>query len=399
MVRITRHGARAGAALLGLLLVLSACSAGADSAKKTDAPKDETFYIAPDDLSDYGPGDLIWARDYDGPHAIDGATNSLVLYTQKAHDGSGLTGVSGIVSIPEGQAPEGGWPVVSWAHGSTGMADRCAPSHDMQEPELNFVNDEFVARWIDKGYAVVRADYEGLGTPGPHPYLIGPSAGRSVLNIVTAAQDLDPDVSNDVVLVGHSQGGHAALWAASMTEVARGLDVKGVVSFAPPTHLAGALEAVLGGMAKAPSGIIAVVLRGLEIDTPSEVDPSTVLLPAGLEKYPLIDEACWAELFEPAIFGDLPVEEFGDQDADMTLVKGKLNANDPVFRNIDVPIFLAQGHNDTTVPSIMTNFLAEEYEAKGFDLTYKYYQEADHNTVLAVANKEANAFIDRVLAR
>src|SRR5690606_10823059 len=111
------------AALLGMSLTLSACGSDAGGTSKAlTAPNDESFYIAPDDLSSYSPGQLIWSRDYDGPHAVDGASNSLVLYTQKAHNGPDLVGVSGIVSVPSGEPPAGGWPVISWGHGSTGLA-------------------------------------------------------------------------------------------------------------------------------------------------------------------------------------------------------------------------------------------------------------------------------------
>lgn len=389
----------AGVALLGMSLLLSACGSDVGgSSASLKAPNDETFYVAPDDLSSFSPGELIWSRDYDGPHAIEGASNSLILYTQKAHNGPELVGVSGIVTVPSGEPPAGGWPVISWGHGSTGLADRCAPTYDTAVPENNFVNEQFIAEWVDKGYAVVRSDFEGLGTPGDHPYLIGPSAGRSVLNIVTAAQELDPDLSDDVVLAGHSQGGHAALWGASMTDSVRGLNIKAVVSFAPPTHLAGALEAVISGMAKAPSGIIAIVTRGLEIGHPEAIDTDEFLLPAGKEPYSRIDNACFGEIFGPEYFGNVPVEEFGDAEADLTVAIGKLNANDPSFRNISIPILLAQGDKDTTVPSIMTNFLAEEYEANGLDVIYKKYPRADHNSVLAEAKDVANEFIDTAFA-
>jgi dipeptidyl aminopeptidase/acylaminoacyl peptidase len=70
-------------------------------------------------------------------------------------------------------------------------------------------------RWLKAGYAVVQTDYEGLGTPGDHPYLIGVSEGRSVLDMVRAARKLDSSLGKRVVIAGHSQGGHAALWAAS----------------------------------------------------------------------------------------------------------------------------------------------------------------------------------------
>jgi hypothetical protein len=56
--------------------------------------------------------------------------------------------------------------------------------------------------------------YQGLGTPGKHPYLIGEAEGRSVLDIVSAARQLDPKIGLRFLISGHSQGGQSALFAA-----------------------------------------------------------------------------------------------------------------------------------------------------------------------------------------
>ena len=71
-----------------------------------------------------------------------------------------------------------------------------------------------LGRWLKAGYAIVRTDYEGLGTPGDHPYLIGRSEGHSVLDAARAARKLDSGIGKRVVIAGHSQGGQSALWAA-----------------------------------------------------------------------------------------------------------------------------------------------------------------------------------------
>ena len=141
-------------------------------------------------------------------------TNTLLLYRSTAVDGSTVA-VSGDVAVPKGKAPKGGWPVISWAHGTVGIADACAPSKvgtqaNYDSPLLN--------SWLKAGYAVVRTDYEGLGTPGPHPYLIGVSEGRSTLDMVRAARKLNPDIGSKLVIAGHSQGGQAALFAASLSK-------------------------------------------------------------------------------------------------------------------------------------------------------------------------------------
>ena len=138
-----------------------------------------------------GPhGTPVWQRKLTGPAVLKSAkSNTLLLYRSTAIDGKRVA-VSGDVAVPKGKAPKGGWPVITWAHGTVGIADACAPSKigtqaNYDSPLLN--------RWLKAGYAVVRTDYEGLGTPGPHPYLIGVSEGRSTLDMVRAARKLDPD--------------------------------------------------------------------------------------------------------------------------------------------------------------------------------------------------------------
>ena len=114
-------------------------------------------------------------------------SNRLLLYRSTATNGAAIA-VSGTVAIPKGTPPKGGWPVISWAHGTTGIADACAPS---RRDAFGGYDHALLNRWLKAGYAVVRTDYEGLGTPGDHPYLIGVSEGRSVLDMVRAARKLD----------------------------------------------------------------------------------------------------------------------------------------------------------------------------------------------------------------
>ena len=116
------------------LLTLVACAlvlptAPALAAKPAKAPAGLKFYTPPKKLTGKH-GDLIWSRTLKGSAALTGAArNTLVLYRSTSVAGKAIA-VSGTVSIPKGKAPKGGWPVISWAHGTTGAADLCAPSRD-----------------------------------------------------------------------------------------------------------------------------------------------------------------------------------------------------------------------------------------------------------------------------
>ena len=136
-----------------------------------------------------------------------------ILYHSRSLRGDDIA-VSGFVVAPAGDPPPGGWPLVAFAHGTAGTADICAPSHEAEE---------HIASWGPylEGYAVVATDYEGLGTPGLHTYVVGRSEARGVLDSVRAAHNLRAidgpgsgsllPVSDAFVVWGHSQGGHAAM--------------------------------------------------------------------------------------------------------------------------------------------------------------------------------------------
>ncbi|MFN3817809.1 lipase family protein [Blastomonas sp.] len=140
---------------------------------------------------------------------------------------------SGAVYFPKGKPPRGGWRVMVWAHGTKGVADVCAPSF----AGLDTAESGFVDRWLKRGYAVVAPDYEGLGTPGPHPYMGLGSAARTTLDAARALAD-DQRLADELVIAGHSQGAHAAFGAGLIQP-----------HYAPDVHLRAVLVAGLPGEA------------------------------------------------------------------------------------------------------------------------------------------------------
>lgn len=141
---------------------------------------------------------------------------------------SGQVPVSGILYLPKGDPPAGGWPLIAWAHGTLGIADVCAPSWTgVRARDAVYMN-----KWLAAGFAVVATDYQGLGGPGPHPYLYWQAAGRSVLDSVRAALADRPGlISNRVLIAGQSQGSGAALGAGKLArEYAPELKILGVIA-------------------------------------------------------------------------------------------------------------------------------------------------------------------------
>ena len=197
----------------------------------------ESLYAAGGPVAAGPVGEILDQAELRAP---EGTRKWAVIYRSTGLDGAPI-GVSGLVIAPAAPLPPGApkRTVLSVAHGSAGLADVCAPS---RAPSDGLVDS--AQPLLEQGFVLVATDYEGLGTPGPHPYIVGRSAGRSVLDAAVAAGGMpETGAGPTTVLVGGSQGGHAVLWAADMAATeAPGLDVIGAVAFAP----AGDLEAIGG---------------------------------------------------------------------------------------------------------------------------------------------------------
>ena len=368
-----------------IALLLAAVLAAPASAQAPTGPAGDAFYTPPATLP-AGHGTPIWQRKLTGPAVLKSAkSNRLVLYRSTATNGAAIA-VSGMVAVPKGKAPKGGWPVISWAHGTTGIADACAPS---RANVLGGYDHTMLNRWLKAGYAVVQTDYEGLGTPGDHPYLIGVSEGRSVLDVVRAARKLDDKIGKRVVIAGHSQGGHAALWAASLQRKwAPELTLRGTVAFAPASHI-GDQASLLRALNEPSglSGLAVLILRGIDIARPD------LTVQAGLSEraaalYPEIGTKCLGDLYAQTSFGGLAPAALLKPDAPIEPVVAALNANDPETLTVRGPVRIEQGTADTTVFPNFTQSLVGEIKA---DVSYKTYTGVDHGGIVLKAKPAADA--------
>jgi acetyl esterase/lipase len=195
----------------------------------TGALAQSPFYRAPPQEIAGRPGTLIRQEPL-GLNAPFGASVVRVLYRSTGlHDES--IPVSGAVIIPPG--PPEGRPIVAWAHPTTGVVPRCAPSLAM----FLIQQIQGVREMVQRGYIVAATDYPGLGTPETHPYLVGESEARAVLDSVRVARELT-GASARFAVWGHSQGGQAALFTGIMAKsYAPELDLVGVAAAAPATEL------------------------------------------------------------------------------------------------------------------------------------------------------------------
>jgi predicted esterase len=367
--------------------------------KVAKGPKGLAFYKPPKGLPKQH-GTLIWARNASGVVRLqDSRYTKLVLYSSRTAQGA-KDAISGSVSVPKGKPPKGGWPVITWAHGTTGVADVCAPSRDTAgDPNgtgETYINNDLNA-WLRAGYAVVRTDYEGLGTPGKHPYLVGTSEGRSVLDIVQAARQLDPNISKRYLISGHSQGGHAALFAAGLAKSwVPGLKLRGTVAFAPASHILD--QAALLPALTSPSGLTALatlILDGASTQS-SAININQILSDRVLQFYPLLQSQCLGRLGQPDELGGIPPSQLERSGADLSALNPVLAAMNPAVTT-SAPILIPQGESDTTVFPVFTSKLKDELVGLGDQVTYKTYPGIDHVGVVTAGEADALAFFEQLL--
>ncbi len=236
-------------------------------------------------------------------------------------------------------------------------------------------------------------DYEGLGTPGRHPYLVGESEGRSVLDAAKAARQLPgAQAGHELAIWGHSQGGHAALWAAQLAaRWAPELELIGTVAAGVPADLTATGETVESGPAK---GYILMTIAGYTAAYP-ELPSSSVLTPAGQAALGIVDEQCAEEVLSQFAESD-PAEllqPIGSVDAWSTI----LNENNPGHVRVDAPILIVHGTNDF-LPIEAVEQMHERMCGLGQEVELRTIDGGDHDASWLIANTDGFEWIQQRLA-
>lgn len=306
----------------------------------------------------------------------DGVRGWRILYSTTRDEVAEPVLASAFVMAPPatGNAPQ---PVIAWTHGTTGYATGCAPTV-LPDPFPLDQSVPAVDKVVENGWVMVGTDYPGMGTTGSSPYLIGVDEGRAALDSVRAAKQLSElHLANETVVWGHSQGGGAALWTASLADsYAPDVNVIGAVAAAPASDLIGLLktsEDSPGGKVVGAYALKAYSEKYSDVSYNEYVKPETNLILQETAKRCLTDKSF---LVSGIIAKIIPGSIF-EKDPTTGALGNRLQQNIPTGA-IKVPILIAQGESDGLVrPDVQEKYVNERCKA-GQTLEYRTYSGKDH---------------------
>lgn len=319
-------------------------------------------------------------------HAMSELPGRAILFPATSLDGK-VREQTGLLHLPDSAPPRGGYPVVVYGHMTTGASRAAAPS--LAAPghvEWRRISqgDALCARLLKSGIAVLRPDYEGIGTDDqPHPYLIAPSLAESMLAIVRARHSIDDRLGDGWVAAGHSEGAFAALHASVAPD--EDANLLGTAAFAPPTRMDLSIGVARHMGRWVPGSGVVSALIGLMLSGAGTEDPRIrdLLTSGGLSDEAL---AVWADFESKSLVelagagswgGIAPQRIGGDLQAELwQRLFESFRRNDVANltpREGQPPVRIDAARFDEVAPAPFAAALMRRYRRVGFDLTAQWW--------------------------
>lgn len=363
------------------LVVLSASAWWVNTWLAEGAPVVDAFYDAPAEMPD-GPGVLIRSDDYFGTAPAGGEVQRILYSTT---DAVGVRSVASALVISPIDSPSGAHPVISWNWGTTGVARGCAPS----------LLDSTATRWaipaveeaLARGWVIVASDYTGRGTQGRFPYLIGEGEARSSLDAIRAARDLEGvRLSSDVVVWGHSQGGHAALFTEPVAaEYAPELRILGTAALSPLADPLAMARKLTRSDASAELSIMASWVLVPYADMYPDVNVSDYVATSGRVIVREMTQRCLSEpgLFVSAITSLGVSADEPLYPADLTGgALGRRLAQNAATGPWESPLLIGWSLQDEVIPPDLTQRFVDGLCEQGVAVRWVPYLRGDHRSLI-----------------
>lgn len=364
-----------------LLALLTGCS-GTPQATSEAIPGDggvPGFYTWAGDLPSR-PGELLRSEPLTPQQGLkNAALNIRILYTSTDGRSSGPIAVSGALFIPEGTPPKGGWPLMAWAHGTVGSADICAPSFAGRSGR----DTRYLNEWLGRGYAIVATDYEGLGTPGLHPFGLSSPLAYGVLDSIRAVQRADFKLSSRVVVFGQSQGGRAAFATAVYKKTyAPELNIVGVVATGTPYPMASGHAGIIGQDTSRDQVTPSLAYNLLRLSTAGLINPSFVatgyLSDRAKPAFEVSQRGCLQAIERKVVADGLTFNNSFKRSPEAALDQVNRESSYPTLTS-DIPIFIGTGGKDVVSPVRSQIALVKDACTAGDRVEWHYYPQLDHS--------------------
>jgi pimeloyl-ACP methyl ester carboxylesterase len=331
------------------------------------------------------PAELLAREVYAGYEVPAGVTAQRIIYHSQDAEGRDVTS-SAVVLDPPGPAPKGGWPIIVWAHGTSGVARQCAPSL----MKNLYYGQEGLFAFLAAGFAVVAVDYHGLGTPGPHQYVDKIAQAHDVIYAVPAARAAEPALGRKWVVDGHSQGGLAAWGTAELESVRRDPDYLGAVSVAGALRL----RDLFAHLRDTP-GVgfyLAFLAYGIHARFP-EFQPADMLTPTAMRSYAAVTtHGCWYA--GSAAYRDIPGNSMLNPGWERNAsVQRYFEENALGEQPIGGPLLVIAGEADQTVPIADVRALIAASCKAGMAVSFRSYPGLDHDPTMEQSVRDQLAWI------
>ena len=384
------------------LAVLSALVVAGDNRTVADARLGDSdigeFYRI-EDVSSKPPGKLLRQEPLEQHQSLSRASKNVrLLYTStEGLFGKETVAVSGALFLPKGDAPEGGWPLLGWAHGTVGIADVCSPSWNGRQQR----DETYLNYWLANGYAIVASDYQGLGTEGTHPYLSTRPAAYSNLDAIRAVKRAGFPVSDAVVMIGQSQGAGAALATAiHAPEYAKELEIRGVVATGAPYFSA---EGIATIQETRPKDVVDPMLgyNFLALSKLSLIDPEFVLedyisdevLPVARA----VNDTCYIDMKKLVVREQVTYNKAFKKSPAKVLEKAFKRMEYPSLK-FPVPAFIGIGGKDRSTPPRMQQALVRDACSEGSIVEAHYYRTGTHASIVNGSTEDSSLFVEAIFA-
>jgi len=345
-----------------------------------------------------GPGKLLRQEEFEPTLGLAnaGAQFRILYSSTDGVDGKAPNVVSGLLFLPRGGPPVGGWPLMAWAHETAGMADICAPSWVGYSTKV----ESFLNAWLAHDIAIVATDYQGLGTLGPHPYMAVRPAAYGVLDSIKAVQRSFPALGKKVLLAGYSQGAGAVFGATALQlSHAPDLDIRGVIAtgiaYTTPETAASMRDETA---AEASYTLIYPLYLGLMAQ---QGDPtlkaSEMFSEKALPLFEMTRRACvWQLVLEVLSSGLTRTESVKPGYA--TALAANMHLLEYPALSLSKPLFLGIGELDQDAPARLQLALAKNACAAGTTVEAHLYAGVSHAAAVTQLLPQAIRFADKVMA-